>query len=604
MFFALAGPSWELATYRLLQDGGSAVLWLIAMGGIGWILWKCIRPREVVSTALASATCVGLGIGITSLAILGLGLAGWMNQAWAFGIVGVGAIIGVGVLLVRGRNWKLTSWLAERAEWGGAWLAAAAFAAVAGVVILAAFFPPGLLWGDEPNGYDVVEYHLQVPREWYEAGRIVPLHHNVFSYFPFNVEMQYLLAMDLHGGFWGPWAGMYLAQLMHAAMCGLAAWSVYGFAGGAKRGIVAALIVVAVPWTGLLAAVAYNDGGTLLFGIQAIGWAIRGRSRREFLIAGAMAGFAMGTKLSIVPVLAAVPIVVWLVNVRGGRGKSALGGVIYYAMALLVVSPWLVRNCRWTGGNPLFPEAMSVLGKDGFSDVQAERWRRAYLPDAAHRTPLGRLRALDEQVIGDWRYGYVMFPLACAAVVLARKNRAAICLAILLIVQTAFWLCFTHLQSRFMAIAIPVGALLIAQYESPGWMALCTAAAVGLAGFSTTALIGKLSRYLATDHQQMSLIGRENLEGFRIVDTRKLKNDQSLDLIGDAYAFWYQIPMSRLHYKTVFDVDTSNPDQSIDEAWLAGMPKGAVVWRDADELKRFARTYYGIKPEIRNPKSE
>ncbi len=102
----------------------------------------------------------------------------------------------------------MTPWLAEPAGWGFAWIATAA---VAGVVMLAAFFPPGVLWGDEPNGYDVVEYHLQVPREWYEAGRIIPLHHNVFSYFPFNVEMQYLLAMDLHGA-WGPWAGMYLAQ--------------------------------------------------------------------------------------------------------------------------------------------------------------------------------------------------------------------------------------------------------------------------------------------------------------------------------------------------------------------------------------------------------
>ena len=62
--------------------------------------------------------------------------------------------------------------------------------------------------------------------------------------------------------------------------------------------------------------------------------------------------------------------------------------------------------------------------------------------------------------------------------------------------------------------------------------------------------------------------------------------------------------MSRLHYKTVFDVDTSDPNQSIDRAWLAGMPKNAVVWRDNEELKRFARTYYGIKSEIRNPNGE
>jgi len=89
-----------------------------------------------------------------------------------------------------------------------------------------------------------------------------------------------------------------------------------------------------------------------------------------------------------------------------------------------------------------------------------------------------------------------------------------------------------------------------------------------------------------------------------LLDTRRLIDGQSVDLVGDASAFWYQIPMSRLNYKTVFDVDTSDPNQSIDQAWLAGMPKDAAVWPDHEELKRFARTYYGIKPEARSPNDE
>jgi hypothetical protein len=45
----------------------------------------------------------------------------------------------------------------------------------------------------------------------------------------------------------------------------------------------------------------------------------------------------------------------------------------------------------------------------------------------------------------------------------------------------------------------------------------------------------------------------------------------------------------------VFDVDTSDPAKTIDQDWLAGMPKDAVIWRDDDEMKRFARTYYDMK---------
>jgi hypothetical protein len=169
-----------------------------------------------------------------------------------------------------------------------------------------------------------------------------------------------------------------------------------------------------------------------------------------------------------------------------------------------------------------------------------------------------------------------------------------VCLAVLLIFQATFWLAFTHLQSRFMVIAIPIVALMVARIDARGWTKLAAVAVVGMAALSVGVLTQKMWRYLDMDHTKVALIGRENLEGFRLFDTRQLKNGQSLDLIGDAGAFWYQIPMSQLHYKTVFDVDTSDHTKTIDQAWLAGMPGDAVVWKDEEEMKRFARTYFGM----------
>jgi hypothetical protein len=585
VFFALAGPSWELALYRIMQDGGCAILWLVSAGGFGWIALKAFRLRE--TNSLTAITCISLGLGFMSLGILGLGLAGWMNQKWAIGILTAGDLIGISASYSHAKNWDAAQWLAEAADWGWLWIAPAA---VAGVVALGACFPPGILWGDEPNGYDVVEYHLQVPREWYETGQITALHHNVFSYFPFNVEMHYLLAMYLHGGFWGPWAGMYLAQMMHLGFCAATIWAVYALAGGGRKGIVAGALVAAVPWTGLLGAVAYNEGGTLLFGALAIGWAIRANSWREFAIAGLLAGFAAGTKLSIAPlVLAAVPIVVFIT-----RPKCWAGCCSYLLAAILVLSPWLIRDWKWTG-NPVFPEAMSVLGHDHFSGVQVERWREAYWPDPKYRSDVGYLQALWNEVLGDFRFGLLLFPLGIAAAVLGFRNRAMVCLAILLVFQTAFWVAFTHLQSRFMVIAIPIVALMVARIDARAWTKLAASAVVVMAALSVGLLTQKMWRDLETDHTKVALIGRENLEGFRLFDTRQLKDGQSLDLIGDAGAFWYQIPMSQLRYKTVFDVDTSDRKKTIDQAWLAGMPKDAVIWKDQDEMKRFARTYFGMK---------
>jgi 4-amino-4-deoxy-L-arabinose transferase-like glycosyltransferase len=596
IFFALAGESSGMALYRLLQDGGCAIFWLLAAGGIGWVAWKGIGTRENCPPSLAVVTTTALGLGIISLLILSLGLARMLNEWVAVGIVTVGDLIAISVLWGPAKNWDAAAWLRGPVGWGWLWIVATV---VAGVVMLAACFPPGLLWGDEPNGYDVVEYHLQIPREWFEAGHIIPLHHNVFSYFPFNLEMHYLLAMYFHGGWWGPWAGMYLAQMMHVSFCALAVWAVYALAGGGKRGLVAALLVAGVPWTGLLAPVAYVEGGTLLFGVLAIGWALRAKSFRELLIAGMMAGFAAGTKASIVPlVFIGVPIVVLI---RAGiSAKLRVGGAACYLLAgILVYSPWLVRNSEWAG-NPVFPEEMSLLGRGHFSQVQAERWREAYWPDRDHRGAVGRARGLWEQVIGDWRYGFVLLPIGVAATVIGWRNRTVVCLVVLLVFQMVFWLCFTHLQSRFMVIIIPIIALLAAQNENRRWVVSCAAVGVLLSIFSVGMLIDKLGRYLELD-RKLAVIGRENLTGFAMFDARILKDHQSLNLVGEAEVFWYQIPMSRLHYKTVFDVDTRDPNESIEAAWLSGMPPDGVVWRDVDELKRFSRTYYGIKSPSDNP---
>src|SRR5256714_7551625 len=179
-----------------------------------------------------------------------------------------------------------------------------------------AVLPPGLLWRDEPNAYDVTEYHLQVPREWYEAGQIIPLHHNVFSYFPFNVEMHYLLAMHLCGG---PWNGMYLAQLMHVSFIALTVLAIYALLVERSKpaAIVACAIAGATPWFSLLAPVAYNEGGLLLFGTLAIGLALRGlresSATRWMILAGVMAGFACGSKLTAGPmILIPLPVIVAL----------------------------------------------------------------------------------------------------------------------------------------------------------------------------------------------------------------------------------------------------------------------------------------------------
>jgi hypothetical protein len=598
--FAGSGASAGLLAYRLCTDGVIAVLWLIAAAGIGWgLLRRIAMPR-----LLRFVTAAALGLGITSLVLLGLGLLGWLNAAAAWGILGAGWGLGVFWLIAHRRgassgdetpSLQTTRW---RALW---WLAMPSL----GLAILGAVVPPGLLWQDEPAGYDVTEYHLQVPREWYEAGRIVPLHHNVFSYMPMNVEAHDLLAMHLRGG---PWAGMYLAQFMHVGWMALAVLAAAAVASALSdapwAGPLAGATMAVVPWVTLLAPIAYNEAGLMLFGGLAIGWAMLAREWRGWVIAGAMAGFACGVKLTAGPMVV-VAVVVAAIAVRLWRAKGTptelvpwvappLKGLGCFLLAsIMTFSPWLIRNQVWAH-NPVFPERMETLGRAHFSEVQVERWRKAHSPTEAERPVLNRVGAAVTRIIADWRYGFVFLPVGVAAMVM-RRDRAAVFLGLLLVVQLIVWLAFTHLQERFYILAIPIAAIAIGLVRRPAW----PIAAASLAGVVVLIGLGyQVPRYasLVWPLAQNGALGVDDLKW--LVEIRSginldsLPSDGAIILAGDAEAFTYSgIPMSRLRYRTVFDVPPA-PDGDWLRAWT-GDEKGTVIVSPND-LRRFKKTYFEV----------
>jgi hypothetical protein len=468
------------------------------------------------------------------------------------------------------------------------------------MALLAALVPPGVLWGDEPNGYDVLEYHLQIPREWYEAGRVTKLGHNVFSYFPQGVEMLDLLAMELRGG---PWEGMYLAQLMHVGWGVLAVMAVYAGAAALASKAPATLAGVAaatVPWATLLAPIAYNESGLMLYGALAMAWAMRALTRgappdrwkgvfaprvthdteaaaetpsprhsgereliKDVLLAGACAGFACGVKLTAGPILVAgLPVAAFVAGL-GYRPivRVTAMSALFVVVALLVFSPWMVRNVAWAR-NPVFPEAQKIFGHGSFSPTLATRWKRAHSPTPAQQTFVARVAAVRTQLLADWRFGYVFIPLALLALVLNRGRPEAWLLGTLLAVQFCFWVGMTHLQGRFFVLAI---------------------------GF-----VGEKFMPTATAFAQARAFGLTDLTVLLPSDLQDVRDLPALELVGDAKAFLYPLPMTRLRYRTVFDID-AKPDEPLIESWLGGPARPeASILIDPPEIARLSMTYYGI----------
>ena len=713
---AYAGSGAAAVLYSLLLDGGIVVGWLAAAAGWGvWPMAWLLGGRRVrehhdgvggresdpetsrsangqgggTLSLLASVTAVAGGLGIMGLLVLAAGLAGALGFGTSVGLLVGGWVLG-GVRLVRLRNHRPTTGASAApvgidfanvrvasddaliappsdagfATWRWLWLLAAAPLAAA---LAAAMMPPGMLWKpEEPHGFDATAYHLQVPREWFEAGRIVPLHHNVFSYFPFGVEVHYLLAMHLKGG---PWDAMYLAQLMHVAMTALAVAAAYAVARQLTRdrrvATVAAVALATVPFLAQLSPLAFNEGGLLLYGTLAVGWALVGvRAARHrldggttnggaevtasptsslispeqaepepaassvrssfgphpslfasFLLGGVMAGFACGVKLTGVPLfLVAVPVAAFAVLVRRSP-RVALGAAATFLVAGSVVfAPWLVRTAAWSG-NPVFPEGTALLGQAHFTDVQVERWKRAHSPQPAQQSVAARFMALGEQVVGNWQFGYLLLPVGVVAMALAWRRAEARMLVLLLAAQAAFWLGMTHLQGRFFVPALPLASAAIALAPwgrlTPGRRAASAAPVLlallvgGAALWGWWGVHGRLWGVFTGLRSDNGLDARSAILAAENIDWLERdfwdafpKNDPTATatLVGDAQVFWYTLPMSRLRYRTPFDVP-QGPDAFVTEGYGVN-GRGPKTWLRVapSEVERFVRTYQPFPP--------
>ncbi len=108
------------------------------------------------------------------------------------------------------------------------------------IIVLGAMLPP--------VEFDVREYHLQTPKEFYLQGRIGFLPHNVYGNMPMGTEMLSLLGMVIAGDWW---LGALTGKTVIASYAVLTA---LGLLAAGRRfecrtaGAVAALVYISVPW--------------------------------------------------------------------------------------------------------------------------------------------------------------------------------------------------------------------------------------------------------------------------------------------------------------------------------------------------------------------
>ena len=562
----------------LLTEGLCALA--VTAAAAGWGAWPCVwlglcRRRATQQICLA----LGLGLGIVALLTLLLGVGGLLNRPVAWVLVGIG--------------WGLGLWRIHAAQTAGgrlkteqiartqiAWrtLALMALVPAAAIALFGASLPPGILWPGEAGGYDALEYHLQCPREYYEAGRIHFLTHNVYASFPQQMEMLYLLLMHLVGDLN---QAAVTAQLLHAltglaAIIAIAAWQPAGWSA-----LTAALAAGGVGWLAYLGCLAYVELGVLLFGVLAAGLLIENIHNgkavdwKTALTAGILAGLAGGCKYTALALIAAALGIAWMVAMRGSAAVRIRSVALYAFGAALAFSPWLIRNAVFTG-NPVFPFAYEWfdgwIDADVWSAEQAAQWTEGH----RFKTDGGvaaRAGAAFRELFASSKFGWGIFAAAVAGA-LAQRGRRSVMLLIWAVLMIGVWTFATHIPGRFIVpIVAPLAMLaggigLVRRMRSRRLVMGVVAVLAAVSGVRLAAEFHGIN--LRRGRMLSVLVGATDaMSEFNTVNLLT-PPDARVWMVGEARGFYVR---RAFHYTVVF-----NRDPWIAIAQRGGSPAECIDW--------------------------
>ncbi len=321
----------------LLTVGLWISVWTLATLGAGRVVVNSARSDDAAGIEdLLMACVIGSGV-LSALAVL-LSFAGWFRSAPLLGILVAAAVWG-GIGLIR-RPVALPGLTKP-----GLGLAALWFIALVVAATVTTF-------------YDQWHQHIGFPWLWFQEGSIHVNPRNYYSYMPVNSSLMYAYGIGTLGA-WSAQAIHWWSGVVTVLICAAMGRRVASD-GGAWW---AAVIVATTPNVVHLAASGGSDLVVTLFAAGAWLALLRsaegsGSSLRWWLLAGACAGLAAGTKYTalgtVVLPLGAGAIVLhrpWrrpsLRPFVKGAGLATVGGILTFG-------PWVLRNLLATGA-PLYP---------------------------------------------------------------------------------------------------------------------------------------------------------------------------------------------------------------------------------------------------------
>ena len=614
-----------------------AVAALIAAGawGLGAVLLRLINISGLDRWERLYFSLM-LGFCGVSLITLGVGYLGWLSPALFVSGFAVLFAIGVGV------SWRAPSdtFTASTTIADGLCPPTAATLRNAWWLWAALPFLIAMLLGSAtpPTDFDVKEYHLCGPKEWFLAGRIDFLPHNVYTSFPFLTEMLLLAGMVVTGDwYWGGVAGQCVLMLF-APLTALGLWNAGRRWWSPTVGSFAALVYLSTPWVYRFSIIAYSEGGlaAYVFAGFYVGHLVADLvypferhptqelrtklANRPIFLAGLMTGAAMAAKYTGL-LMAVKPVALWVTSVSmrravqmtralrwtGRRSEIPWGWpfriigttqALFLGGALLAVGPWLVKN-QFETGNPVYPLAFSKFGGRGLDAQWAEQWAHAHgrkwLDSVTAEARDLAVKLFDVAAVNDWQ-SPLMFALLPLAFYWRSDRRRLTSLCVYSTWIFLVWWTMTHHIDRFWLPLLPFTALLAgcgAVWAERVWSRWLTGAViVGCCVFNFAFCVTGLGGYNAglTDlNYARDFAARLTSPEVAWLNDRYKSGELPLDAkvlcVGEAELFDAEFPY---YYNTVFN-------RSLLEEWCAPRSgeEAAVGIRDPEEIRAtFAQ--YGV----------
>jgi hypothetical protein len=237
-----------------------------------------------------------------------------------------------------------------------------------------------------PVAKDELVHHLAVPKLYLKHGGMYEIPFMVFSYYPMNLQLLYLIPLYFRNDI--------IPKFTHFSFALLTAYLIFVYLRrrlGGSYALLGAVFFLSIPIVVKLSITAYIDLGVIFFSFASLffflRWIESGFQAKFLIFSAIMCGLGLGTKYNALITLLLLTLFIpfaysrYRQDVNSGFFRAASQGLLFLVVALLIFSPWMVRNYHWK-------KIQSILSMKTYSPLKRGRVYRK-ISAGMNRSALG-----------------------------------------------------------------------------------------------------------------------------------------------------------------------------------------------------------------------